>query len=142
MIRAPVGSLGNKQFNQNHQIHLCLSLFYHIPILRAKKNKMYYTPIHAVCCERVLVGTQQQMPSRDTRWVIISNSSEILRLYNLFCNIQHHHMPLLSEQLLVITSTFEPVGAIKQNLECDSLLISPPDRSACTWRSPGRGLFA
>lgn len=34
-------------------------------------------------------------------------------------------MPLLSEQLLVITSTVEPVGAIKQNLERDSLLISP-----------------
>lgn len=75
------------------------------------------------------------MPSKDTEWVIISKGSEILQLYNLFCNIQNHHMPLLSEQLLVITSTFEPVGAIKQNLECDSLLILP--RTAAP--APGGG---
>lgn len=48
--------------------------------------------------------------NRDTGGgVIISEGSEILQLYNLFCNTQHHHMPVLSEQLLVITSTSEPM---------------------------------
>lgn len=47
--------------------------------------------------------------NRDTGWVIISKGSEILQLYNLFCNTQHRHMPVLAEQLLVITLTFEPM---------------------------------
>lgn len=65
---------------------------------------MYYTLIQCTANEFWSASN-----NRDTGWVIISEGSEILQLYNLFCNTQHRHMPVLSEQLLVITSTFEPM---------------------------------
>lgn len=48
-------------------------------------------------------------PTMETLGGAGRGDSEILQLYNLFCNTQHHHMPILSEQLLVITSTSEPM---------------------------------